>query len=106
MVSLMRDSDEGVRNELICGGVVDWIKLKVLKPCPVFVCLQPEWYLTQALIWMGSSTAFMEEKIQPVFDRAGATISARVGRSPTGHKITQMFVILSGRDQSGGFSVL
>ncbi|KAF6715232.1 RAD50-interacting protein 1 [Oryzias melastigma] len=39
---------------------------------------KPEWYLTQALIWMGSSTAFMEEKIQPVFDRAGAAISARV----------------------------
>uniref|UniRef100_A0A3P9LG62 RAD50-interacting protein 1 n=1 Tax=Oryzias latipes TaxID=8090 RepID=A0A3P9LG62_ORYLA len=39
---------------------------------------KPEWYLTQALIWMGSSAAFMEEKIQPVFDRAGAAISARV----------------------------
>ncbi|RVE56273.1 hypothetical protein OJAV_G00219690 [Oryzias javanicus] len=39
---------------------------------------KPEWYLTQALIWMGSSTAFMEEKIQPVFDRAGAAVSARV----------------------------
>uniref|UniRef100_A0A3Q2D5L1 RAD50-interacting protein 1 n=1 Tax=Cyprinodon variegatus TaxID=28743 RepID=A0A3Q2D5L1_CYPVA len=41
-------------------------------------CLQPEWYLTQVLKWMESSSAFMEEKIQPVFDRAGKTISAKV----------------------------
>ncbi|XP_038134067.1 RAD50-interacting protein 1 [Cyprinodon tularosa] len=39
---------------------------------------KPEWYLTQVLKWMESSSAFMEEKIQPVFDRAGKTISAKV----------------------------
>ncbi|XP_070848602.1 RAD50-interacting protein 1 [Chaetodon trifascialis] len=39
---------------------------------------KPEWYLTQALMWMSNSSAFMEEKIQPILDRAGATISARV----------------------------
>ncbi|KAG7496949.1 RAD50-interacting protein 1 [Solea senegalensis] len=39
---------------------------------------KPEWYLTQALMWMGNSTTFMEEKIQPILDRAGADISARV----------------------------
>ncbi|XP_008314210.1 RAD50-interacting protein 1 [Cynoglossus semilaevis] len=39
---------------------------------------KPEWYLTQALMWMGNSTTFMEEKIQPIVDRAGANISTRV----------------------------
>uniref|UniRef100_A0A7N8YMZ4 RAD50-interacting protein 1 n=1 Tax=Mastacembelus armatus TaxID=205130 RepID=A0A7N8YMZ4_9TELE len=39
---------------------------------------KPEWYLTQVLMWMGNSSTFMEEKIQPILDRAGATISARV----------------------------
>ncbi|CAB1443168.1 unnamed protein product [Pleuronectes platessa] len=39
---------------------------------------KPEWYLTQVLMWMGNSSTFMDEKIQPILDRAGATISARV----------------------------
>ncbi|XP_044041303.1 RAD50-interacting protein 1 isoform X2 [Siniperca chuatsi] len=39
---------------------------------------KPEWYLTQVLMWMGNSSTFMEERIQPILDRAGATISARV----------------------------
>uniref|UniRef100_A0A8C9ZBF2 RAD50-interacting protein 1 n=1 Tax=Sander lucioperca TaxID=283035 RepID=A0A8C9ZBF2_SANLU len=39
---------------------------------------KPEWYLTQVLMWMGNSSTFMEEKIQPILDRAGATISAMV----------------------------
>ncbi|XP_054483515.1 RAD50-interacting protein 1-like [Anoplopoma fimbria] len=39
---------------------------------------KPEWYLTQVLMWMGNSSAFMEEKIQPILDRAGASISAMV----------------------------
>lgn len=39
---------------------------------------KPEWYLTQVLMWMGNSSTFMEEKIQPILDRAGATLSARV----------------------------
>ncbi|XP_008399772.1 RAD50-interacting protein 1 [Poecilia reticulata] len=39
---------------------------------------KPEWYLTQVLKWMENSTTFMEEKIQPVFDRSGQTISAKV----------------------------
>ncbi|XP_068442239.1 RAD50-interacting protein 1 [Clinocottus analis] len=39
---------------------------------------KPEWYLTQVLMWMGNSSAFMEEKIQPILDRAGAPISAMV----------------------------
>lgn len=39
---------------------------------------KPEWYLTQVLMWMSNSSAFMEEKIQPILERAGAPISARV----------------------------
>ncbi|XP_034529440.1 RAD50-interacting protein 1 [Notolabrus celidotus] len=39
---------------------------------------KPEWYLTQVLMWMCHSSTFMEEKIQPILDRAGASISARV----------------------------
>ncbi|KAF7647510.1 hypothetical protein LDENG_00171300 [Lucifuga dentata] len=39
---------------------------------------KPEWYLTQVLMWIKNSTAFMEEKIQPILDRAGVTINARV----------------------------
>ncbi|XP_075932200.1 RAD50-interacting protein 1 isoform X2 [Anarhichas minor] len=39
---------------------------------------KPEWYLTQVLMWMGNSSTFMEEKIQPILDRAGAPISAMV----------------------------
>ncbi|XP_008279143.1 RAD50-interacting protein 1 [Stegastes partitus] len=39
---------------------------------------KPEWYLTQVLMWMGNNSTFMEEKIQPILDRAGATFSARV----------------------------
>ncbi|XP_059182016.1 RAD50-interacting protein 1 [Centropristis striata] len=39
---------------------------------------KPEWYLTQVLMWMGNSSTFMEEKIQPILDRAGANISAMV----------------------------
>ncbi|XP_076023482.1 RAD50-interacting protein 1 [Genypterus blacodes] len=39
---------------------------------------KPEWYLTQVLMWMGNSSTFMEEKIQPILDRAGLFINARV----------------------------
>ncbi|XP_055046357.2 RAD50-interacting protein 1 [Misgurnus anguillicaudatus] len=39
---------------------------------------KPEWYLTQVLMWMGNSSNFMDEKIQPILDRAGSKITARV----------------------------
>uniref|UniRef100_A0A3Q3W873 RAD50-interacting protein 1 n=1 Tax=Mola mola TaxID=94237 RepID=A0A3Q3W873_MOLML len=39
---------------------------------------KPEWYLTQVLMWMGNSSSFMEEKIQPILKRAGNTIGAKV----------------------------
>ncbi|KAM9309371.1 RAD50-interacting protein 1 isoform 2-T2 [Pholidichthys leucotaenia] len=39
---------------------------------------KPEWYLTQVLMWMGNSLTFIEEKIQPILDRAEASVSAKV----------------------------
>ncbi|ROI15487.1 RAD50-interacting protein 1 [Anabarilius grahami] len=39
---------------------------------------KPEWHLTQVLIWMGNSANFMDEKIQPILDRAGAKVNAKV----------------------------
>ncbi|XP_058273582.1 RAD50-interacting protein 1 [Hemibagrus wyckioides] len=39
---------------------------------------KPEWYLTQVLMWMGHNSSFMEEKIQPIFDRAAAKVNAKV----------------------------
>ncbi|KAJ8269802.1 hypothetical protein COCON_G00124090 [Conger conger] len=39
---------------------------------------KPEWYLTQVLMWMGNNSKFMEEKIQPILDRADAKINAKV----------------------------
>ncbi|XP_064200784.1 RAD50-interacting protein 1 isoform X2 [Anguilla rostrata] len=38
---------------------------------------KPEWYLTQVLMWMGNNSKFMEEKIQPILDRADAKINAK-----------------------------
>ncbi|KAM4615572.1 RAD50-interacting protein 1-like [Polymixia lowei] len=39
---------------------------------------KPEWYLTQVLMWMGNNSAFMEERIQPILDRTGTNVNARV----------------------------
>ncbi|XP_028306754.1 RAD50-interacting protein 1-like isoform X1 [Gouania willdenowi] len=39
---------------------------------------KPEWYLTQVLMWMESSSSFMDDNIQPVFDRIGGGVNARV----------------------------
>uniref|UniRef100_A0A4W4DRB3 RAD50-interacting protein 1 n=1 Tax=Electrophorus electricus TaxID=8005 RepID=A0A4W4DRB3_ELEEL len=39
---------------------------------------KPEWYLTQVLMWMGHNSSFMEEKIQPILNRAGANVDAKV----------------------------
>uniref|UniRef100_A0A8C9W3W3 RAD50-interacting protein 1 n=1 Tax=Scleropages formosus TaxID=113540 RepID=A0A8C9W3W3_SCLFO len=39
---------------------------------------KPEWFLTQVLMWMGYSSNFMEEKIQPILNRARANINAKV----------------------------
>lgn len=109
-VSFMRDANASGRKEFSHTGRgvgwvgspsrqgegVHWFKLKVVKTSSC-VCVppQPEWYLTQALIWMGSSAAFMEEKIQPVFDRAGAAISARVRSSPNRDTFMKMLLLSS-----------
>lgn len=45
----------------------------------VFPSLQPEWYLTQVLLWMSNNSTFMEEKIQPILEGAETHLSARVG---------------------------
>uniref|UniRef100_A0A674C104 RAD50-interacting protein 1 n=1 Tax=Salmo trutta TaxID=8032 RepID=A0A674C104_SALTR len=39
---------------------------------------KPEWFLTQVLMWMANSSNFMEEKIQPILDRNGANVNAKV----------------------------
>ncbi|KAL0967195.1 hypothetical protein UPYG_G00249030 [Umbra pygmaea] len=39
---------------------------------------KPEWFLTQVLMWMGNSSKFMEEKIQPILERNGANVQAKV----------------------------
>lgn len=39
---------------------------------------KPEWYLTQVLMWLSNSSSFLEEKIQPILDRAGANVRAKV----------------------------
>uniref|UniRef100_A0A8C1XRU4 RAD50-interacting protein 1 n=1 Tax=Cyprinus carpio TaxID=7962 RepID=A0A8C1XRU4_CYPCA len=41
---------------------------------------KPEWFLTQVLIWMGNSSNFMDEKIQPILDRAGAKVNVELCR--------------------------
>lgn len=40
--------------------------------------LKPEWYLTQVLMWIGNHTKFLDEKIQPILDKAGYSVNARV----------------------------
>ena len=51
----------------------------ILLLIPYCLCpWQPEWYLTQVLTWVGNSSTFLEEKIQPILDRAGARVNAKV----------------------------
>ncbi|KAF0039184.1 hypothetical protein F2P81_009668 [Scophthalmus maximus] len=57
--------------------VTQLLALQTSPMCEI-MSFEPEWYLTQVLMWMGNSSTFMEEKIQPILDRAGAAISARV----------------------------
>ncbi|KAK7834912.1 hypothetical protein U0070_022883, partial [Myodes glareolus] len=40
--------------------------------------IQPEWYLTQVLIWIGNHAHFLDEKIQPILDKAGSVVNARL----------------------------
>ncbi|XP_006925439.1 RAD50-interacting protein 1 [Pteropus alecto] len=42
------------------------------------VISKPEWYLAQVLLWIGNHTEFLDEKIQPILDKVGSSINARL----------------------------
>ncbi|XP_020652924.3 RAD50-interacting protein 1 isoform X1 [Pogona vitticeps] len=42
------------------------------------VLSKPEWYLTQVLMWIGNHAKFLEDKVQPILDKAGSPVNARV----------------------------
>ncbi|KAM5236534.1 RAD50-interacting protein 1 [Ctenodactylus gundi] len=42
------------------------------------VISKPEWYLAQVLMWIGNHTQFLDEKIQPILDKAGSAVNARL----------------------------
>ncbi|XP_035752754.1 RAD50-interacting protein 1 isoform X2 [Egretta garzetta] len=37
---------------------------------------KPEWYLTQVLMWIGNHAKFLDDKIQPILDKAGSSVNA------------------------------
>ncbi|NXG45085.1 RINT1 protein, partial [Psilopogon haemacephalus] len=37
---------------------------------------QPEWYLTQVLMWIGNHAKFLDDKIQPILNKAGSSVNA------------------------------
>lgn len=39
---------------------------------------KPEWYLTQVLMWIGNHAKFLDDKIQPILDKAGSSVNAGV----------------------------
>ncbi|XP_012890167.1 PREDICTED: RAD50-interacting protein 1 [Dipodomys ordii] len=42
------------------------------------VISKPEWYLAQVLMWIGNHTHFLDEKIQPILDKVGSAVNARL----------------------------
>uniref|UniRef100_A0A8C6S112 RAD50-interacting protein 1 n=1 Tax=Nannospalax galili TaxID=1026970 RepID=A0A8C6S112_NANGA len=42
------------------------------------VLSKPEWYLAQILMWIGNHTQFLDEKIQPILDKVGSVVNARL----------------------------
>uniref|UniRef100_U3DSR4 RAD50-interacting protein 1 n=1 Tax=Callithrix jacchus TaxID=9483 RepID=U3DSR4_CALJA len=42
------------------------------------VLSKPEWYLAQVLMWIGNHTQFLDEKIQPILDKVGCLVNARL----------------------------
>ncbi|XP_065739774.1 RAD50-interacting protein 1 [Phocoena phocoena] len=42
------------------------------------VISKPEWYLAQVLMWIGNHTQFLDEKIQPILDKVGSSVTARL----------------------------
>ncbi|XP_077018301.1 RAD50-interacting protein 1 isoform X3 [Tamandua tetradactyla] len=39
---------------------------------------KPEWYLAQVLMWIGNHTQFLDEKIQPILNKIGSPVNARL----------------------------
>ncbi|XP_022371178.1 RAD50-interacting protein 1 isoform X4 [Enhydra lutris kenyoni] len=42
------------------------------------VISKPEWYLAQVLMWIGNHSQFLDEKIQPILDKVGPSVNARL----------------------------
>ncbi|XP_066210428.1 RAD50-interacting protein 1-like isoform X1 [Saccopteryx leptura] len=42
------------------------------------VLSKPEWYLAQVLLWIGNHTQFLDEKVQPILDKVGCAVNARL----------------------------
>ncbi|XP_029471186.1 RAD50-interacting protein 1 isoform X3 [Rhinatrema bivittatum] len=42
------------------------------------VLSKPEWYLTQILMWIGNHAKFLDERIQPILDKTGSSVNARL----------------------------
>ncbi|XP_052029013.1 RAD50-interacting protein 1 isoform X2 [Apodemus sylvaticus] len=42
------------------------------------VISKPEWYLAQVLMWIGNHSHFLDEKIQPILDKVGSAVNARL----------------------------
>ncbi|XP_049750432.1 RAD50-interacting protein 1 isoform X1 [Loxodonta africana] len=42
------------------------------------VISKPEWYLAQVLMWITNHTQFLDEKIQPILDKVGSSVNARL----------------------------
>ncbi|KAM4678207.1 RAD50-interacting protein 1 isoform 1-T2 [Discoglossus pictus] len=40
------------------------------------VLSKPEWYLTQVLMWITNHTKFLNERIQPILNKAGSSVNA------------------------------
>ncbi|NWT89001.1 RINT1 protein, partial [Lanius ludovicianus] len=39
---------------------------------------KPEWYLTQVLMWIGNHSKFLDDKIQPILEKVGSSVNARL----------------------------
>ncbi|XP_076422483.1 RAD50-interacting protein 1 isoform X3 [Peromyscus maniculatus bairdii] len=42
------------------------------------VISKPEWYLAQVLMWIGNHAHFLDEKIQPILEKADSAVNARL----------------------------
>ncbi|XP_063304190.1 RAD50-interacting protein 1 [Pelobates fuscus] len=39
---------------------------------------KPEWYLTQVLMWIGNHSKFLQERIQPILNKADSSVNAKL----------------------------